>query len=63
MTKKVGGHSNYNAAYDGQSKRSITFPVASLPFSLQRKVLVEVLLILNNVYICCSSLTGRGKSG
>ena len=34
-----GGHSNYNAG----NKRSVTFPVAKMPFKLQKTVLSEVL--------------------
>ena len=37
-----GGHSNYNASTDVGSRRSITFPVAKMPFDLQKKILKEV---------------------
>ena len=39
---KEGGHSNYNANTTAGTKRSVTYPVAKMPFKLQKRVLIEV---------------------
>ena len=45
-----GGHSNYNASMIVGSKRSVTYPVSKMPFELQRKVFVEVLDLIFQLY-------------
>ena len=45
--KAEGGHSNYNTSTDVGSRSSITFPVAKMPFDLQKKVLEEVRISLS----------------